>query len=102
MLDALRTGAALGQGAVWRGADALRDMEDFTEQQRRESLGDTRFQSFEMQEASVVERMVREMPPGPARDAAIASAVSRSRAAGTTWLSSPMRSASSAMTSRPV
>ncbi|CAN5246256.1 hypothetical protein BH10PSE16_BH10PSE16_21200 [soil metagenome] len=25
-LDALRTGAALGAGAVWRGADALRDM----------------------------------------------------------------------------
>ena len=25
-LDALRTGAALGQGAVWSGADALRDM----------------------------------------------------------------------------
>jgi hypothetical protein len=55
--------------------DALRDIEDFTEQQRRESLDDTRFQSFETQEASVVERMVREMPPGPARDAAIASAV---------------------------
>ena len=34
--------------------------------------------------------------------AAIASAVSRSRAAGTTWLRSPIRSASSAMTSRPV
>lgn len=60
-------------------ADALREMQDFSQEQRRESLDDTRFQSLKAQEAALIDRMVKDLPPGPERDAAIARAVGELR-----------------------
>ncbi len=55
--------------------DALKEMHDFALHQRRESLDDARFQSFKAQEAALIDQMVRDLPPGPEREAAIASEV---------------------------
>jgi len=56
-------------------ADTLREMQRFREQQQLELRDDPRFQSFEAQEAALIERLTESMPAGPQRDAAIAEAV---------------------------
>ena len=56
-------------------SDELREMHDFAIHQSQESLDDARFQSFKAQEAALIDQMVRDLPPGPERDAAIASGV---------------------------
>ena len=53
--------------------DALNEAQRFEEDREAELARDPRFQAFKAQEAALIDSIVRSTPPGPERDAAVAS-----------------------------